>query len=183
MLPDIGKHGQKKLKNSSILMVGAGGLGSSAAFYLAGAGVGCIGIVDDDVVAKSNLNRQILHPSSSIGESKVISAKKTLNNFNPDIDIKTYPFKFTRGKQFDNLIKDYDLILDCTDNFDTRYAINETCINQKKPWVYGGISEFEGQVMTIIPGTTPCYRCLYPLAADTPEKIAGVMGSPSRSLN
>ncbi len=176
LLPEVGTLGQEKFKNSKILLVGAGGLGSAAAFYLAAAGIGLLGIVDDDIVEKSNLNRQILHLPDTIGKPKVNSAQATLNAFNPDINIKTYPLKFAPEKQFEDLIKKYDLVLDCTDNYETRYAINQVCINQRTPWVYGAVSEFEGQVMTIIPGETPCYRCLYPSAPVVSKEVAAVIG-------
>ncbi|CCK78646.1 HesA/MoeB/ThiF family protein [Desulfobacula toluolica] len=176
MLSEIGPKGQEKLKNSSILLIGAGGLGSSAAFYLAAAGVGVLGIMDDDVVDKSNLNRQILHHPGTIGEPKVESARQTLEKFNPDITINPYKLKFTSAKQLEKLIQRYDLVLDCTDNYDTRYAINHACIDQKKPWIYGAVSEFEGQVMTIIPGKTPCYNCLYPAAPAMSKEAAAVLG-------
>ncbi len=176
LLPEVGIQGQETLKNSSVLLVGAGGLGSSAAFYLAAAGVGHIGLVDDDVVDQSNLNRQILHTPGTIGKSKVASARETLKRFNPDVTITPHPIKISSENQLEELITDYDLVLDCTDNYPTRYTINQACIHQQKPWIYGAVSEFEGQVMTLIPGTTPCYRCLYPSAPAASEGIAAVMG-------
>ncbi len=175
-LPEVGIQGQKKLQNSSILLIGAGGLASSAAFYLAAAGVGVLGIMDDDVVDKSNLNRQILHFPDKIGKPKVDSARETLEKFNPDVTINPYKLRFTSEKQLEKLIKPYDLVVDCTDNYDTRYAINQACINQQTPWIYGAVSEFEGQVMTILPGKTPCYRCLYPSAKKSVDEIFAVMG-------
>ncbi|MCK5836256.1 MAG: HesA/MoeB/ThiF family protein [Desulfobacula sp.] len=176
LLPEVGIQGQKILNNSKVLLIGAGGLGSSAAFYLAAAGVGRIGLADDDVVDQSNLNRQILHTPGTIGKPKVDSARETLKKFNPDIKITPHPIKITSEKQLEKLIRDYDLVLDCTDNYPTRYTINQACINQQKPWIYGAVSEFEGQVMTLIPGITPCYQCLYPSAPAASEEIAAVMG-------
>lgn len=176
LLSEVGTQGQEKLKNSKVLLLGAGGIGSSAAFYLTAAGVGLLGIVDDDVVGKSNLNRQILHLPENLGKPKVDSAQETLTKFNPEINIKTYQLRFTSEKQLEPLIKEYDLVLDCTDNYEARYTINQACINQQTPWVYGAVLEFEGQVMTILPGKTPCYRCLYPSAPAVSKEIAAVIG-------
>jgi len=176
LLPEIRAKGQKILAASKILLIGAGGLGSSAAFYLAAAGVGQIGMMDDDVVDETNLNRQILHSPATIGQPKVSSAQQTLNRFNPDITIKSYPFRCSSEQQLEELILDYDIVLDCTDNYATRYAINQACLNQHKPWVYGAVSEFEGQVMTLIPGKTPCYACLYPSAPVESKEKAAVIG-------
>jgi len=176
LLSEVGLEGQKKIRQSKILIIGAGGLGSSAAFYLAAAGVGHIGIADPDIVEISNLNRQILHLPGRIGGPKAESAKLTLNRFNPDIIITPYPVKLTSPEQFHTLIPEYDLILDCSDNYETRYAINEACIRLQKSWIYGAVSEFEGQVMTIIPGLTPCFRCLYPAARSVSKNPAAVMG-------
>ncbi len=176
LLTEVGPEGQKKIRQSKILIIGAGGLGSPAAFYLAAAGVGHIGIADPDAVEISNLNRQILHLPGHIGKPKVESATFTLNRFNPDIIITPYPVKLISPEQIDSLLPVYDVILDCSDNYETRYAINEACVHHQKPWVYGAVSEFEGQVMTIIPGVTPCYRCLYPAARPLSKGPAAVMG-------
>ena len=176
LLPEVGLEGQKKITQSKILIIGAGGLGSPAAFYLAAAGIGHIGIADPDIVTLSNLNRQILHLPGHIGKLKVGSARLTLNRFNPDIVIIPYPLKLTSPEQFADLIPGYDLILDCSDNYETRYAINEACIHHQKPWVYGAVSEFEGQVMTILPGITPCFSCLYSAARSVSENPVAVMG-------
>lgn len=176
LLPEVGTLGQEKLSLSSVLLIGAGGLGSSAAFYLAAAGVGRMGIVDNDRVDKSNLNRQILHSPGTIGTPKAESARDTLQHFNSDINIETHKIRFTSEKQYERLIKGYDIVLDCTDNYDTRFAINQACVNQKKPWVYGAVSEFEGQAMTIVPGITPCYRCLYPSVTSASNIVSAVMG-------
>jgi molybdopterin/thiamine biosynthesis adenylyltransferase len=175
LLPEVGSDGQEKLKNAAILLVGAGGLGSPCAYYLAAAGVGVIGIADDDAVEMSNLNRQILHSQSRIGKPKVISAKETIESFNPHVTVKTYPYRLSSGFPFEDEIEGYDLVIDCSDNYDTRYRINELCIKKQKPWIFGAVSEFEGQVMTIIPGKSPCYRCLYPSAAMSGQ-IPAVIG-------
>jgi molybdopterin/thiamine biosynthesis adenylyltransferase len=164
LLPEVGSGGQEKISNAAVFLVGAGGLGSSCAYYLAAAGVGIIGIADDDTVEMSNLNRQILHSQSRIGKSKVISAKETIENFNPHVMVRTYSYRLSSGFPFEDEIEGYDLLIDCSDNYETRYRINELCIKKQKPWIFGAVAELEGQLMTIIPGKSPCYRCLYPSA-------------------
>jgi molybdopterin/thiamine biosynthesis adenylyltransferase len=176
LLSEVGQAGQEKLRQAKILIIGAGGLGSSAAFYLAAAGVGHIGIADPDVVDISNLNRQILHTPSHIGKLKTKSATLTLNRFNPDTLITAHPISLISQEALGTLIPAYNLILDCSDNYETRYALNIACIKHQKPWVYGAVSEFEGQVMTLIPGRTPCFRCLYPDARALSVGPAAVMG-------
>jgi adenylyltransferase/sulfurtransferase len=161
-LPDIGYDGQEKIHNAKALLIGAGGLGSAAAYYLAAAGISTLGIADNDKVEISNLNRQILHNQNRIGMKKVASAKKTLEKLNPAIEITTYPEKLGASDDFVQLVKNYDIVVDCTDNYQARYAINKTCIEARKPWVYGAVSGFEGQAMTILPNKGPCYDCLYP---------------------
>jgi len=163
-LPEIGEKGQEKIHAARVFLIGAGGLASSAAYYLAAAGIGTIGIGDDDKVETSNLNRQILHNFSRIGMMKVASAKKTLKDFNPSICIIPYPERLSDPDGLSAIISHYDIVIDCSDNYSTRFAINEACIHEDKPWVYGAVSGFEGQVMTIVPGSGPCYRCLYPSA-------------------
>ncbi len=178
MIPEIGEAGQRKIENAKVLLIGAGGLGSSSAFYLAAAGVGVIGIADDDTVEISNLNRQILHDPSRIDVLKATSAKQTLEKFNPSIDIVVYPSRFKTSQDLCKIINSYDLVVDCTDNYPTRFAINDACIQTGKPWIYGAVSGFEGQAMTIIPGQGPCYRCLYPSAPPAAEadQLPGVIG-------
>ncbi len=161
LMPEVGEEGQVKLLDSKVFLVGAGGLGSPTAYYLAAAGVGTIGIVDNDVVDRSNLQRQILHNESRIGEPKVESAKQTLKALNPDINVVTYRERLSRDNVMD-LIKDYDVIVNGCDNFPTRYLINDACVFLKKPLVDGSIFRFEGQVNVIKPFEGPCYRCLYP---------------------
>lgn len=176
LLPEVGRGGQEKIRRAKILIIGAGGLGSSAAFYLAAAGVGHIGIADPDVVDISNLNRQILHAPSHIGKLKTESATLTLNRFSTDTIVIAHPIKLLSQEALGALIPEYDLILDCSDNYETRYALNEACLRHRKPWIYGAVSEFEGQVMTLIPGRTPCFRCLYPDARTLSKGPAAVMG-------
>lgn len=176
LLPEVGRKGQEKIRKSKILIIGAGGLGSPVAFYLAAAGVGHIGIADPDVVEISNLNRQILHLPGHIGKSKVESATLTLNRFNADTVVIAHPTTLISQEALGALIPEYDIILDCSDNYETRYALNEACIRHRKPWIYGAVSEFEGQVMTLIPGLTPCFRCLYPNARTLSKEPAAVMG-------
>ncbi len=176
MLHGIGIQGQEKLLGSKILIMGAGGLGSAAAVYLAAAGVGNIGLVDSDVVDCTNLNRQILHQPGTVGKAKVDSALEMLNRFNPAITVIPHPFHCNSVIQIEDTIRDYEIVLDCTDNYDTRCKINQACVNMKKPLVYGAVSEFEGQAMTIIPGETPCYACLYPSLPRTSDSTAAVIG-------
>jgi adenylyltransferase/sulfurtransferase len=161
ILPTIGWEGQERLLKAKVLIIGAGGLGSPCAIYLACAGIGTIGIVDSDAVELSNLQRQILHSTKDVGRPKVESAKDKLRDLNPDVEIITHKMRFTWDNILD-VIKDYDIIADCSDNFPTRYLINDTCVISKKPLSHGSVFRFDGQAMTIIPGESPCYRCLYP---------------------
>ena len=179
LLPEVGEDGQAKLLEAKVLMVGAGGLGSPSAYYLAAAGVGTLGIIDNDVVDISNLQRQILHANDRVGTPKVESAKKTLEGLNPDVKVIPYQAKLTSENIMD-IIKDYDLVIDGCDNFPTRYLVNDACILTKTPNVHGSIFQFEGQATVFYPGKGPCYRCLYPeppppeLAPSCAE--AGVLG-------
>ena len=161
LLPEVGEEGQAKLLQAKVLMVGAGGLGSPSAYYLAAAGVGSICIIDNDVVVISNLQRQILHANDRVGMPKVDSAKKTLEGLNPDVKVITYQEKLT-SENIMNILKDYDLVVDGCDNFPTRYLVNDACVLMKKPNVHGSIFQFEGQATVFYPGKGPCYRCLYP---------------------
>ena len=179
LLPEVGEDGQAKLLQAKVLMVGAGGLGSPAAYYLAAAGVGTLGIIDNDVVDISNLQRQILHANDRVGMPKVESAKKTLEALNPDVKVVPYQAKLT-SENIMEIIKDYDFVVDGCDNFPTRYLVNDACALTKKPNVHGSIFQFEGQATVFYPGKGPCYRCLYPepppaeLAPSCAE--AGVLG-------
>ena len=179
LLPEVGEDGQAKLLQAKVLMIGAGGLGSPSAYYLAAAGVGTIGIIDNDVVDISNLQRQILHANDRVGMAKVESAKKTLEALNPDVKVVPYHAKLT-SENIMEIIKDYDLVVDGCDNFPTRYLVNDACVLGRKPNVHGSIFQFEGQATVFYPGKGPCYRCLYPepppaeLAPSCAE--AGVLG-------
>ena len=161
ILKEVGGLGQTKLLESKILVIGAGGLGSPTALYLAAAGVGTLGIIDHDTVDISNLQRQILHGTSDVGQSKVVSAKATLNEINPDVEIVMYQQRLSSKNVF-QLFEDYDLVIDGCDNFPTRYLINDACVMMSKPNIHGSIFQFEGQVTVFYPGKGPCYRCLYP---------------------
>ena len=161
LLPEVGEEGQAKLLDARVLMVGAGGLGSPSAYYLAAAGVGTMGIVDHDVVDLSNLQRQILHTNDRIGEPKTESARQTLQGLNPDVNVIPIPERLT-SENIMEIIKDYDLVVDGCDNFATRYLVNDACVMTGKPNVHGSIFQFEGQVSVFHPGNGPCYRCLYP---------------------
>jgi adenylyltransferase/sulfurtransferase len=161
LLPEVGEEGQAKLLQAKVLMVGAGGLGSPSAYYLAAAGVGTIGIIDNDVVDISNLQRQILHANDRVGTPKVESAKKTLEGLNPDVKVIPYQAKLT-SENILEILKDYDLVVDGCDNFPTRYLVNDACVLTGKPNVHGSIFQFEGQATVFYPGKGPCYRCLYP---------------------
>ena len=161
IMPEVGVEGQEKLINSSVLCIGAGGLGSPLALYLAAAGVGHLGVLDFDVVDFSNLQRQIIHSEKTIGELKVESAKKRILELNSDIEVTTYNEMLTSENAME-IIKDYDVIVDGTDNFATRYLVNDSCVLLGKPNVYGSIFRFEGQVSVFDAKKGPCYRCLYP---------------------
>jgi molybdopterin/thiamine biosynthesis adenylyltransferase len=159
-IPEIGEEGQLKLKASSVLMVGAGGLGSSSATYLAAAGVGRIGIIDSDKVELSNLQRQILHSTSSLGTVKVESAKKRLADINPLITIDTYHERIGQDN-VKELLGDYPIVVDATDNFDTRYLINQACVTLKKIFVYGAVFQFYGQMSVFDAAKGPCFQCVF----------------------
>ncbi len=178
-IPEVGLAGQAKILESSVLVIGAGGLGCPSSIYLTAAGVGTIGIVDNDVVDLSNLQRQILHNTSSIGSPKTESAKATLNEINPLTEVRTYQEQLTSANILD-IIEPYDIIVDGTDNFPTRYLINDACVWTGKPNIHGSVFRFEGQVTLFHPDNGPCYRCLYP--HPTPPDLApscadaGVLG-------
>ena len=179
LLPEVGEEGQQKLLDAKVLLLGAGGLGSPAALYLAAAGVGTLGIVDMDVVDDSNLQRQILHNVDRVGERKVDSAKKTLVSLNPDVNVVTYDVRLGADNVLD-VIDGYDVIVDGTDNFPTRYLVNDASLVKRIPVIHGSIFRFEGQATVFAPYVGPCYRCLIPeppppeLAPSCAE--AGVLG-------
>ena len=161
MLPEIGVKGQNQIKNARILLVGAGGLGSPLALYLIAAGIGKLGLVDHDVVDLSNLQRQVLYSTEDIGQPKVACAKKRLEALNPEAMITTYQTRLTEQNALD-IIRDYDLVIDGTYNFETRYLVNDACVFLKKPNIYASIFRFEGQATVFGMDNGPCYRCLYP---------------------
>jgi molybdopterin/thiamine biosynthesis adenylyltransferase/rhodanese-related sulfurtransferase len=161
IMPEMGMDGQRRLKQSSVLLIGAGGLGSPAGMYLAAAGVGRIGIVDFDVVDFSNLQRQLMHTTPDVGRSKLESAKSTINALNPHVQVDTYE-TFLSSDNALKLFEPYDVILDGTDNFPTRYLVNDACVIAGKPNAYGSIFRFEGQASVFAAKDGPCYRCLYP---------------------
>ncbi len=162
LIPEVGEEGQLKLLDSKVLLVGAGGLGSPASLYLAAAGVGRLGIVDADVVDESNLQRQIVHSTDSLGEPKVESAKRTIEALNPDVEVVAYKERLT-SENIERILADgWDVIVDGADNFPTRYLVNDASIWHKIPVVHGSIYRFEGQVTVFKPHEGPCYRCLFP---------------------
>jgi adenylyltransferase/sulfurtransferase len=179
ILKEVGGMGQTRLLESKVLLIGAGGLGSPAGLYLAAAGVGTLGIVDDDVVDVSNLQRQILHGTSDVGRPKTESAKDTIADINPDVNVITHPEKIISENAFE-ILEGYDLIVDGCDNLPTRYLLNDASVMLGKPIVHGSIFQFEGQVTVFYPSKGPCYRCLYPVPPP-PDMVpscqeAGVLG-------
>ena len=179
ILPEVGGKGQKKIRESKVLVIGAGGLGSPAAFYLAAAGIGTIGIIDGDVVDLSNLQRQIIHYTPDLNKPKVISAKEKIEALNPDVEVKTYQALLTSRNAME-LFKEYDVIIDGTDNFPAKFLANDAAVFANKPLIHGGILRFVGQVYTIVPHKTACYRCVFnspPPAGLIPTcQEAGVVG-------
>lgn len=159
LLKEVGIRGQQKLLSSKILIIGAGGLGSAAALYLAAAGVGTIGIADKDKVELLNLNRQIMHNTNRIGKDKTESAKQTINELNPDIKINIY--NEISSENIFEIVSQYDFIIDATDNFETKFLINDACVKEEKPFSHAGIVGFEGQLMTYVPNKGCCYRCVF----------------------
>ena len=161
LIPEVGEEGQLKLLDAKVLLIGAGGLGSPAALYLAAAGIGTIGIVDSDVVDVSNLQRQVLHTTDRVGVSKVESARIALGALNPEVRVVGHEVRLT-PENAREIISQYDIVADGTDNFDTRYLINDLCVELDKPNVSASILSFDGQITTFVPGAGPCYRCVYP---------------------
>jgi adenylyltransferase/sulfurtransferase len=161
VLPEVGGVGQKRLNHASVLVVGAGGLGSPVAFYLAAAGVGRIGIVDNDVVDISNLQRQILHRTADVGRKKVESAQDTLHALNPNLEIVPYDLRLNASNIL-SLIREYDVVAEGSDNFPTKFLVNDACVMTDTPLSMAGIFRFSGQILTVLPHAGPCYRCLIP---------------------
>ena len=183
LIPEVGSAGQAKLLESRVLLIGAGGLGSPAALYLAAAGVGTIGLVDFDVVDVSNLQRQILHTTDRVGEKKVESARRTITALNPDVNVIPHE-EMLVGDNVERIIAGYDVILDGTDTFETRYLLNDAAVAAGIPVVHASVFRFEGQLTTFVPYEGPCYRCLYP-TPPPPElapgcSVAGVLGRRAR---
>ena len=175
LLPEVGVDGQLKMLNAKVLLVGAGGLGAPTALYLAAAGIGTLGLVDDDVVDASNLQRQVIHNTERIGRPKTESARKTIEALNPDVDVVEHNFRLDSGNIVE-LLSDYDVIVDGADNFPTRYLLNDASVRLRKPVVSASILSFDGQISTFVPFEGPCYRCLYP--TPPPAELA-----PSCSAN
>jgi len=161
MLSEIGEIGQKKLLEAKVLVVGLGGLGSPISYYLAAAGVGTLGLVDSDIVDISNLQRQILHSTDTIGVPKTVSANETIARLNPDVKVVTYQERLTADNAID-IIQNYDVVVDGCDNLPTRYVVSDACMTYSKPYVHGSIFQFEGRATVFLPDRGPCYRCLYP---------------------
>lgn len=181
ILKEVGGKGQKKLLSSKVLIIGTGGLGAPAAMFLAAAGIGNIGLVDFDTVELSNLQRQIIHFTRDVDKPKVQSGKETINEMNPDVDVTTYE-EIINSSNITDIIKDkdYDFIIDATDNFPAKFLINDACVFLQKPFSHAGIIRFKGQTMTYLPGHGPCYRCVFqtppPPDAVPTCKQAGVLG-------
>lgn len=179
LVPEVGEAGQLKLLDTKILLIGAGGLGAPNAFYLAAAGVGTLGIIDNDVVEESNLQRQIIHTIDRIGEYKADSAAKAIAALNPDVKVNVYKERLT-AENIERLLPQYDLVVDGTDNFETRYLVNDFAVKYRKPVIHASILSFNGQLTALVPYAGPCYRCIYPdppPAAMAPNcSEAGVLG-------
>jgi len=179
LLPEVGGKGQKKLAQAKVFVVGAGGLGSPVALYLAAAGIGTIGLIDSDVVDMSNLQRQVLHYTPDVGRAKVLSAKEKIEALNPDVKVETYEDRFSTENALE-FIKPYDIVIDGVDNFPAKFLINDACYFAEKPLIHGGILRFEGRVFSIIPHKSACYRCIFkqpPPAGLVPScQEAGIIG-------
>ena len=180
VLREIGPKGQERLLSSKVLVIGAGGLGSAAGLYLAAAGVGTIGIADYDAVDLSNLQRQIIHRTDSVGTAKTASAARAIRELNPEAAVRIYEGRMT-AENIQGVIESYDFILDCTDRFESKFLINDACVLSKKPYCHAGVVRFGGQAMTYVPGKGPCLRCLLG-GVPSPEESAacaqvGVLGA------
>ena len=175
LVPDLGGKAQMRLCRSRVLVIGAGGLGSPAAFYLAAAGIGTLGIVDSDNVELSNLQRQILHTTADIGRPKVESARAALIELNPDVEVKIYPVRFD-GSNAEEIATGYDFIIDGSDNFDTKFLVNDLAVKLDISFSHAGIVRLQGQVMTVVPRKSACYRCLFK-APPPPEEILNCQAS------
>src|SRR5512137_250812 len=180
VLPQLGGKGQRKLLESRVLVVGVGGLGSPVSLYLAAAGVGTLGLVDNDVVDVSNLQRQIVHRNENVGKPKVASAAEALQSLNPDVKVIQHQVTFSSANALE-LVADYDLIVECSDNFPSKYLASDACVLANKPLVWGAVFQFDGQMSVVLPRRGPCYRCIFP-APPPPGSVpscveAGVLGA------
>lgn len=188
MLEDVGEEGQEKIKNARVLIIGAGALATPNALYLSGAGVGTIGIIDDDVVDVSNLHRQVIYQTSDIGKPKVECAKNRMLAINPNICVQTHKMRFDLSNAR-NLIQEYDLIIDATDNFVSKFLINDACVLENKPFIHAGIMRYCGQIMGVIPHQSACLACIFPTPPSNMNlyknglfaTITGILGSISAS--
>lgn len=177
ILDEIGIAGQEKLLASKVLIVGLGGLGSPAALYLAAAGVGTIGLLDGDVVDLTNLQRQLLHHTSDLGKRKVESAAATIEDLNPDVAVRIHD-TWAKAENLGSIVRQYDFVIDAVDNFAAKFLINDACCAEQVAFCHAGILEFEGQLMTVLPGRTPCYRCVFsepPSASGSRRGVLGVL--------
>ncbi|MBQ3657353.1 MAG: HesA/MoeB/ThiF family protein [Bacteroidales bacterium] len=181
LLKEVGEEGQEKIRNAKVLVVGAGGLGSPVILYLAAAGIGTLGIIDGDNVDLSNLQRQIIHSADDLGRAKALSAKQKVNTLNPHVKVVVYQDFLTSNNAM-GIIKEYDFVVGCTDNFSAKLLINDVCVKAGKPFSHGGISEFEGQTFTYVPGHC-CYRCIFDMLPENTAStgvfgaIAGMLGT------
>jgi molybdopterin-synthase adenylyltransferase len=185
LVPDFGGKGQIRLRQGRVLIIGAGGLGSPIAFYLAAAGVGTLGLIDPDNVELSNLQRQILHATTDLGKAKVESGKETLTQLNPDVEVITYALRLD-SDNVAGLFAEYQFIIDGSDNFETKFLVNDAAVRLKRAYSHGGIVRWQGQTMTVIPGNTACYRCLFkepPPAAEILNcQQSGILGAVAGTI-
>ena len=185
VLEGVGEAGQERLGATRVLVVGAGGLGSAACFYLAAAGVGTLGVVDFDRVTLSNLNRQILHSTADLGEAKTVSAARRLTDLNPALKVVPYPERLTleRAKE---LAAAYDLVVECSDTFETKFTVNAACVDVGTPLVWASVLAWEGQMSVTLPGRGPCYRCLFPATLDLDgaptSREVGILGAVAGTM-
>lgn len=185
VLPGVGAGGQARLRDAQVLVIGVGGLGSPAALYLCAAGVGTLGVADGDQVEPSNLARQILYTTADLGAPKTEVARRRLTALNPEIQVHTHPLRVTEAN-LASVLTGYDFVLDCTDSFEAKFAINDACVRLGIPFCHAGVTQFHGQLMTVLPGRSPCLRCLF--AAPPPEgsvptpAVAGVFGPAAAAL-
>ncbi len=179
ILPDFGIEGQMKLLEARILIIGTGGLGSPVSLYLSAGGVGTLGIADDDVVDVSNLQRQIIHSTADVKTSKLESAARKMQAINPDLNIIKYPI-IIKSDNITDIIKEYDFVIDCTDNFPSKFLINDACVLANIPFSHGGVMHFHGQTITVVPGKSSCYRCVFyeppPVKTNPSASDKGILG-------